>query len=233
MKLCDLGFECELINDDDLHQRINSFIKWESNVLIVKNGYNSAMVAALYSNMLRYAKNTEWNLAANSAEGLINFVTGDNGVLLQIGACLLKARRKHIFINCFCKQCHEKRTENRCILYQMFPSKTRLHGNKDELKKEANTYKYSISVGSISDNIENRSIEETDFLFDKDAIRRAVEGKKAIKNSASKKYFKISMCVDCKKLGNICPVPESTKSSWEGKRFHCPYFEGKVKRIDY
>ena len=226
--LYNMGSTCELINDEDLCQRINSFIKWEPNILIVKNGYNSAMVAALYSNMLRHAKNSEWNLAANSAEGLINFVTGDNGVLLQIEVCLLKARRKHIFINCFCKQCHEKRTENRCIFYQMFPSKTRLHGNKDELKKEANTYKYSISNGSIGENIESRRIEETDFPFDKDAIRRAVEGKNAIKNSASKKYIKISMCVDCKKLNKNCPQPETVRSSWDRMGYFCPHFEGKV-----
>ena len=233
-KLHGFGTTCELINDDALHNKADSLVKWESNTPILKKGYNSAMVAALYLDMLRHVKNGEWNLAANNAERLFDFVTGDNNVLSQIVACLLKAGRKHVFMNCFCKQCHEEKAENKCILYQIYPSSSHFRRNKDELKEKADNHKYLISANSIGKNIENRRIEEeADFFLDKDAIRLAAERRNAIKNSASKNYLKISICVDCQKLNKNCPYPETTRGSYERRGYYCPYFQGRVKRIDY
>lgn len=229
--LYDLGSTCELINDDALHQRIDSYIKWESNVLITKDGYNSAMVAVLYSNMLRHAKRKEWNLAANNAEELLNFVTGDNSVLLQIGVCLLKARRKHTFLNFFCKNCDEKGAENRCILYRISSDRISFRANKDKLKDKVENDDHPSSIGV--DVKDRRPKEKEELIFDKDTIRRIVENRNiTIKNNASKKYFKISTCVDCQRLNKDCPQPETVRSSWDRVSYFCPYFIGKMKQRD-
>lgn len=76
-----------------LEKELELRIKWTAGRVEAGNDCNMLLVNSVYRNMIENAKKRRWEKACENAETLLEYVHGDEDVLLQMALCFIKANK--------------------------------------------------------------------------------------------------------------------------------------------